>query len=299
MGDYFQVGTHYQNRIGEYEVVEVNTPTLVIKYVETGRLQTVEEELQERIVRNLERETALANKPEEERKPAAKKRPTRSKRAKFEGFVVGDFDGAVKGTSWRSKTGLGGYLAQGLMDRGGEAFDSWAPNRQTACYIGSPEEASAEALGDSAQFFVRTGPGGLTYGLSVHRPADAAEGATAWDRLVGSLTDDETIASQLTDLLTSGVVALSWYGESWADTDKETVRGDDGGLTLDRGSVTETDTLEAILERLNEVPQDQPLILTVECELSAQESIAGGAGLGDTILDQLEQLIGLYRACRG
>jgi len=299
MGDFFQVGEHYQNRIGEYEVVEVNTPSLVIKYAETGRLQTVEEELQERIVRNLRREIELANKPEEERKPAAKKRPSRSKRAKFEGFEMGDFDGSVKGTSWRSKTGLGGYLAQGLTDRTGEAFDSWAPNRQTACYIGSPDDASAESLGDSAQYFVKTGPSGLTYGLSVHRPADAAEGATAWDRLVGSLTDDDTLASQLTDLLTSGVVALSWYGESWGDAEKETVRGDDEGLTLDRGSVTESDTLEAVLARLNEVPQDQPLILTIESELSTQEGISGGAGLADTILDQLEQLIGLYRACRG
>ena len=299
MGDFFQVGERYANRIGEYEVMEVNTPSLIIKYADTGRVQTVEEELQERIVRNLRREIELANRPVEERKPAAKKRPSRSKRAKFEGFEIGDFDGSVKGTSWRSKTGLGGYLAQSLTDKTAESFDSWAPNRQTACYLGAPDEASADSLGDSAQFFVRTAPSGLTFGLSVHRPADAAEGATAWDRLVGSLTDDDALAGQLTDLLTSGVVALSWYGESWGDAEKETVRGDDGGLTLDRGSVSESDTLDAVVERLNEVPQNQPLILTVECEMSAQEGISAGASLADTILEQLVQLIGLYRACRG
>ena len=300
MGEYFKVGEAYANRIGEYEVVEVRTPALVIRYKATGRLQEVEELLQERIVRNLLREVELANQPPEERKVVAKPQRQRRKRAKFEGFAAADFQGNVSGTSWRSKTGLGGVLAQALIDRSAELFDSWAPNRQTACYITSPEEASQEYLGDSAQFFVLAGGAGLTYGLSIHRPADAAEGSTAWDRLLTALSEDDPTAGQLNDLLLSGHVELSWYGETWGATERETVRsGEEEGLMLDRGSVTETDSIEAVIERLNEAPSDQGLILTVESSLAADDAVAAGPGIADTIAELFEQLLGIYRACRG
>lgn len=299
MGDFFTVGEHYANRLGEYEVMEVATPVLKIKYTETGRVQEVEEELQERIVRNLQREIALANAEPEERKAPTKSTRTRRKRAKFEGFNRGDFDGDISGTSWRAKTGLGGLLAQNLTDKTGEALDSWAPNRQTACFITSPEEASSEFQSDSAQFFVLTAPSGLTYGLSIHRPADAAEGSTAWDRLLTTLGEEDTVAAQLNDLLTSGNVELSWYGEAWGEAERETVRGDDDGLQLDRGTVTESDSIDAVLERLNEAPQDQALILTVEAGMAVDDAIAAGPGLADTITDLLEQLMGLYQACKG
>ncbi len=299
MGDFFKTGETYANRLGEYEVVEVKTPTLVIRYTDTGRLQEVEEELQERIVRNLRREQEIASQPPEERRTAAKPVRQRRRRAKFDGFTVQDFHGNVSGTTWRSRTGLGGVLAQTLGDRTGEAFESWAPNKQTVCYVTSPEEASQEFLGDSVQFYVKTSATSLAYGLSIHRPAEAAEGSTAWDRLLTVLGEDEATATLLTDLLVGEQVELSWSGVTWSEAEKETVRGDDDGLRLDRGSTTENDTVEALLERLNEASADEGLILTVESAIAIDDAVAAGPGVLDSICDLLEQLIGLYRACKG
>lgn len=299
MGDFFKAGETHANRLGEYEVIEVKTPTLVIRYTETGRLQEVEEELQERIVRNLRREHELANQPPEERRTTVKAPRQRRRRAKFDGFAAADFHGNVSGTTWRAKTGLGGLLAQTLGDRTGEMFDSWAPNKQTVCYITSPEEAEQQILGDSAQFYVKTSSTGVAYGLSIHRPAEAAEGSTAWDRLLTALSEDEPTAALLTDLLTSEQAELSWSGETWSEAEKETVRGDDEGLQLDRGSTTENDTMEALVERLNEAPQDQGLILTLESAMALEDTLAAGPGVADTVCDMFEQLIGLYRACKG
>ena len=99
MGDFFKVGERYQNRIGEYEVIEVKTPTLQIRYVANGRLQEVEEELQERIVRNLLREIEIANKPPEAKRVAERPKAPRRKRSKYEGFVAEDFLDKTTGCS--------------------------------------------------------------------------------------------------------------------------------------------------------------------------------------------------------
>lgn len=297
MADFFTVGESYENRLGTYEVVERKTPMLVIRYHATGRMQEVEEELQERIVRNLMRERELALRPAEERRPPAKATRQRRKRAKFDGFVSADFEGKIAGTSWRAKTGLGGVLAEALTDATGEPFDSWAPNRQTAVYITHPEECGPQFASDSAQFFVLTSDVGLSFGLSIQRPAEAAEGATAWDRLLSTLTDDEEVAARLSDLLTDGVVELSWYGQTWGVSERETVRGAEDGLISDRGAVVESDTFEDIIERLNEAPQDENLILTIDSSMSQDDAIKAGAAIADTVAALFESLMFLYRAC--
>ena len=297
MGDFFKAGETYENRIGEYQVVEVKTPLIQIRYTATGRLQEVEEELQERIVRNVRRERDLANRPEEERKPASKAARARRKRAKFDGFTPDDFLGKIAGTSWRAKTGLGGVLAEHLIEATGEPFDSWAPNRQTAVYIANPDDCGPQSLTDSAQFFAHASEAGLSFGLSIQRPAEAAEGATAWDRLLTTLSDDEDLASRVSELISDGTVELSWYGETWGASERETVRGADDGLISDRGAVTESDTIEELLERLNEAPMDENLILTIDNSMSQDDAIKAGASIGETIGSLFEQLAFLYRAC--
>jgi hypothetical protein len=299
MGTFFVAGERYRNRIGEYEVIEIKTPVLTIRYVETGRLQEVEEELQERIVRNLLREVELANRPAEAKRAAERPSRARGRKAKFDGFTAEDFLDKIAGTNWRAKTGLGGLIAECLADHTGDEFTSWAPNRQTAVYVTLPELAGAEHLSDSAQFFVATSGAGVSYGLLVKRPADVGEGVSAWDRLLSSLSDDETLAAVLNDLLTSGSAELSWYGDAWGPAEKETVRGDDAGLTFDRGNATEMDSIEGLIERLQEAPQDQSVTLTVESGLSIDDAIAAGAGTSDTILDLMRLLVGLFRACTG
>ncbi len=299
MGDFFKVGETYENRLGEYEVVEIKTPTLQIRYTATGRLQDVEEELQERIVRNLRREVELANQPPAERKTGTRAPRTKAKKAKFGGFAQADFQGLTGGSSWRAKTGLAGVLAQTLVDRTGESFDSWAPSRKSTCYVTSPEEASQESLGDSAQFYVKADHDGLNYGLEIHRPADSAEGATAWDRFLTSLSEDDPTATVLNEVLLAGKVELSWYAQAWGPESKETVRGEDASLLLDRGSVTETDTIEAVIERLNQAPADQVLTLNIEASLAAEDAIAAGEGIAETIGELFIPLYEIYRACKG
>ncbi|MCC7493757.1 MAG: hypothetical protein IT204_15485 [Fimbriimonadaceae bacterium] len=300
MGGFFEVGSNYANRLGEYEVVEVATPRLKIRYVANGRLQDVDEELQERIVRNLRRELERAASAPEERAAAAAKtaRPKR-KRTHFEGFNATDFQGSGAGSGWRTKTSLGGWLAQSLADTAAGEFDSWAADRMIGCYVTSPAEAAAKSHHDSAQFFVTTSPEGLVYGLEVHRPADAAEGTTAWDRFISALSDDEHTAATLQDLLTSEKAELTWYSETFGRSERQRVRGEEDGLLLDRGAVTESDSFDAVIERLNEAPTDQPLVLTIEGSMSPQEAISAGTTAAQTILDLFGRLITLYEACKG
>jgi hypothetical protein len=299
MGDYFKAGERYANRLGEYEVIEVKTPTLTIRYCETNRLQEVEEELQERIVRNLKRETDLANRPPEVKRAAERPRTARRKRAKFEGFAPEDFLEKAGGTGWRAKTGLGGFIADELAVRTGDDFDSWAPSRQQAVYITSPDLCGVEHVADSAEFFVSASLAGLNFGLHVRRPADTGEGMSAWDRLLGALSDDESLAATLNDALVNGLAELTWFGETWGSAERETVRGDDEGLTFDRGNAGGMDSIESLIERLQDAPQDQAMTLTIESALSTADALAAGAGVADTILELMGNLIGFYHACTG
>jgi len=149
------------------------------------------------------------------------------------------------------------------------------------------------------QYFVSTSGAGATYGLLVRRPADTAEGMSAWDRLLSTLSDDESLAAALNDLLTNGSAELSWYGDTWGPGERETVRGDDSGLTFDRGNSTEMDSMEGLIERLQDAPQDQGVTLTVESGLSTTDAINAGAGVADTIVDLMVQLSSLFSACAG
>lgn len=296
MAGFFVVGERYQNRLGEYEVLEVRSPVLVIRYSETGRIQEVDEELQERIVRNLRREIERASRPPEARKPRARVQVSRRKKATFDGFSVTDFQGRVKGTTWRSKTSFGGVLAQLLTAVAGEPFDSWVPNRLSSCFVARPEECSQEHLADTAQFFARASTEGLTYGLQVQRPAEAGEG-TCWDQLLNALTDDEDCASALFDLLSTGEAELVWYAEATGVEGAETVRAEEDGLVTDRGAVTEEDNIEDLIERLKDAPTDQSLTLSIETTLSVEDAVAAGPDIGDRVVSLFERLLVLYRAC--
>lgn len=298
MADFFVVGEQYENRLGAYEVVEVRTPDLVIRYTQTGRLQTVEQGLQERIVRNLLRERELALREESEEPTRSQRHTTRRKRANFDGFGEADFLGQIKGTSWRSKTSLGGVLADGMTDRApGDVFDSWAPNRQTGVYLCLLADCGSEHLDDRPQFFVLTDTDGLTYGLWVQRPTEAEEGGNVWDQLVAALREDSDLADRLMTLLQSGDVQLAWYGDTQGEDEREVVRADDSGLVIERANVTENESLDGLLERLSEAPRNQTLVLTLESGMSEEQAIRAGAHVAGTFVDLFTQLLPLYKAC--
>lgn len=299
MGDFFKVGETYENRLGEYEVVEVKTPELVIRYLAKGRVATVEEALQERIVRNLRREREAAEAPAEQTRAARVRTPKRRK-IRFDGFQAGDFNPeSGASTNWRTKAGLAGWLAESLTDNLGLEVASWAPPRQPTGYLTQPDLATKEREADSAYYFMTCGPDGLTYGLRVRRPADNPEGASALDRLLGALSDDEQLTSSLEALLLGGTLELTWYSEVAGPEARERVRGDGSSLIVQHGTVTDADTSEALLERLQRAPADQGIWLTVETGLDAQDALDVGQPLAETILETMTALGPFFAACVG
>ncbi|MBI2301604.1 MAG: hypothetical protein HYU66_22100, partial [Armatimonadetes bacterium] len=132
----------------------------------------------------------------------------------------------------------------------------------------------------------------------VKRPAESDE-TTAWDHLVSALGEDENLAEALDDLLRSDEVSLSWFGETKGAAGAETIRAQEDGLAMDRGAVTESDSIEGLLARLEDAPDDQNLTLSIENSLTVGEAIAAAGDINDTVVDLFEKLIGLYRACAG
>jgi len=160
----FTVGQVNRNRDGEYTVVEIDGPKMVIWYA-GGRLLDTTVATQARIWQNMQYELPIAEEAPRGR-IAPKGQPPRE-RAGFSGLQESDFQHGTAGTSWRARTSLGGLLAQRLSSEAGRRFQSYAIYRRAEVHIAQPERRHDESglkLRD-AKFVFQLDPEGARFGL--------------------------------------------------------------------------------------------------------------------------------------
>ncbi len=109
----FKVGELYQNRLGLYEVVRLDEADdrMLIRYTENGEEVETSISLQGRIWQNMNWEDE-----EETRKKAREEaRHQHGYGVDFGGLADSDFKTNTEGTTWRSRRGLAGRVAQLLL----------------------------------------------------------------------------------------------------------------------------------------------------------------------------------------
>lgn len=198
----FEEGKVYRNRKGEYVVVELAEPAMVIRYTDGSTLPT-RVEVQARIWRNIQLEAAAAR--EDERRAAS--RQARGQRGRggraaprgrrFKGLQETDFQAGVAGTCWRARTGLGGLLAEELTVATGREFQSYSVPRRPWVHIAQPDHYAGETKWREAKFVFGLDAGQATFGLYIERNNGPMDATWHWPDMMRALRRDERLLQAL------------------------------------------------------------------------------------------------------
>ena len=197
----FEVGRTFRNRQGEYVVVSLQGPVMLIRYTD-GTLLETRVEVQNRIWNNIqldaaaERQQARLEAVRRERQ-ARKGRGTAHRGRRAQGLVESDFKAGVAGTSWRARTHLGGLLAQELSLATPYEFQSYAIYRQAWVQIAELEHYDAEVKVRQAKFVFGLDAERATCGFYVERNDGPMDDTWHWPSMMRALKADEALHAEL------------------------------------------------------------------------------------------------------
>ena len=165
----FHAGGRYRNRTGEYEVVKLEDPQMVIRYAD-GHEITTTIEMQARIWHRLQEEESLGIDPRDALVQFPTATNPESRGRDFHGLQETDFTGEILGTSWRARSSLGGLLAQAMSDATGRQFEPYPIYPYPEVHIAQPEyyrepHGKGSPRAQSSRFFLLLGGWGATFGL--------------------------------------------------------------------------------------------------------------------------------------
>lgn len=192
----FEVGARFANRRGEYEVIDLNSTHMTIRY-EDGELLETPIRLQKRIVENMRMEKGIQEQKARQKKKTRRRRASRYGR-NFDGLDEADFQDSVVGTSWRARTGLGGLLARKLTELSGRPFESRAVPRKPQVYVVQTQAYDPDHSHSQAKFRFSLDEEKATHGLFVEKDGVAVDEGWDWVRLLGALKEKETLREVLT-----------------------------------------------------------------------------------------------------
>jgi hypothetical protein len=292
----FKIGGTYRNRRGEYEVISIDGPKMVILYSHGGMLETTVE-LQARIWQNIQ--------AEESRESSARRPSSRRRRAKraakeelgFDGLQDDDFKKGVAGTSWRARTGFGGALAQRMSDATGGVFQSYAVRGRAEVHIARPARYEAKTRSQHARFAFRLDAEGATYGFAIEKNDGRMDDTWDWPRFLDALSGDPKLRQGVES-------AMRGLGLRWAMT-----VGAGGGVTAhvqalatgltwewEETGVSEEIRWPAFIERLRDIDTKESCDLYLWTSTAKSDAIATGTKLVDTATQVYRALLPLYEA---
>lgn len=305
----FKLGSHYQNREGEYQVIDVHGDEMTIRYT-SGKSIRTDISTQQRILDNLEIENDIA---EDERLRAERGKRglgdtpvERGSTPKFEGFSAADF-GSLEGSSWRGRGALGGVLRDYLRAQTGVSLQSWAVRRRLELHLARPDRYDFDAPLPSAKLFVYTHDD-LAFGYYIETPSRQGERETPeryrhWQNFRNGLIKQSTMQSVLLEpMLNHGLRMTDLYNRDHTASDfggalQCEFRFRDGSLQWYRRDVPGWEAIapRSLFERLSRLPEDEWVDLHIFKTISQEEAIALGTRVLDPILDTLRALVPLYQ----
>jgi hypothetical protein len=210
----FKVGGRYRNRKGEYEVIRLEEPNMVIR-LSNGTVIHSSIELQARIWENIQAEESLSTLT---RSP--QKRPSKGKQRglKFSSLREHDFQEGVTGTSWRAKTGLGGLLAQRMSDTTQHYFGSYPIYRWPEVHIAQPAYYDISIRLREAKFAFGLNIERAWYGFYIEKNDGPMDDTWDWLRFISALGGDTALQAEVEKAMRQ--LELRWEVYIW----------DEGGL---------------------------------------------------------------------
>ena len=221
MKNVFEVDGIYKNRKGEYEVLEISDPTMVIRYT-NGETARVTIDIQARIWGNMMIEESAHLSSRKVKKHSTKRR-TRRLGKDFQGLEEEDFKEGVTGTSWRAKTNLGGLLVSQLSEGGQEEWISSPVYRRAVVYIAQSKVSKKEQGVRKAKFRFGLDEQGANYGFGIEKNNGPMDEAWDWPRFMTALEEDGSLCGKIEDAIRQ--YELVWEAYLWDDQSE-------GGLAM-------------------------------------------------------------------
>ena len=292
----FQVGKMYRNRTGEYEVVGLDGPRMVIRYTDGSVLRT-RVEVQARIWQNIQLEASL-----EREKQRAASQPRLQRRggqrgADFQGLEDHDFQKGVAGTSWRARTSLGGRLAQRMTDLTSRFFQSWAIYRKAEVHIAEPMHYNSGAKARAAKFAFALYPEGAWYGFYIEKNTGPMDTTWHWPDMVDALCFDTRLLEEIERAMRTH--DLRWKLYVWGDGSLVTQVGAAAeGLVREghEGEALEVSSWSEFIGQLRELDPETWYALVLIKNLPKDTAQAAGAGLVALVTEAYRALLPLYEA---
>jgi hypothetical protein len=292
----FEVGKTYRNRNGEYEVITLEGPHMVIRYANGSLLRTTVD-MQARIWQNIQAEARA----EREMERAEQERPLRRRAGRrgldFQGLADHDFQAGVAGTSWRARTSLGGRLAQRMTDTTPYFFQSYAIYRMAMIHIAHPEHYSEKTKWQEAKYEFRLDAEQARFGFYIEKNSGPMDRAWHWPNFVAALHEDEQLRQDVETAMRKH--SLQWELYVW----------EDGGLIARVWAGKEglqCESKDRPEPQMTSLPEFTTRLLGIEPEkwadlylcgyMSKESALAVGPGLVDSVAGVMQALLPLYEA---
>lgn len=298
----FTVGETYRNELGEYEVVSINDPNMVIRYRDGGEREA-EIAFQRRVWERIQDEEETAREAEQRKvKSKTKRRSSTAKHGTaFHGLKETDFQTTITGTSWRARSGLGGLLALRLSKLSGREFESRAVARQPRVFVTLPNEVTPKASLHKAKFVFGVDETEAYHGFYVEKNAEEMDDSWDWPRLIGALNENLALRRTVQDAMEE--YDLSWVIElidsDGAPKQTATVAIETGGLALRVAGDDGVRTLEwsDFIAYLEELDDDDSCNLSLSQHIAKADAIELGVDIADEVSAVWQALLPLYDAC--
>jgi len=298
----FEVGNTYRNELGEYEVVSINEPNMVIRYTD-GSEREAEIAFQRRVWERIQDEEEIKLEAEQRKSKSKTKRRSSTARygAAFHGLAETDFQTSIKGTSWRARSGLGGLLAVRLSTLSERSFESRAVARQPRVFVTLPYAVTPKAPSRKAKFLLGLDEAKAYHGFYIEKNSEEMDDAWDWPQFIAALKDDLALRRTIQD-------AMEEYDLAWKvtlfDSDHEyksttVVTAESGGLALraEESNDTRALTWDDFVTLLDELDDEEWCDLYLNQSITKANAIELGVAIADEITTVWSALLPLYDAC--
>ena len=295
----FEVGKTYRNRNGEYEVVSLDGPGMVIRYADGSLLRTTVD-VQARIWQNIQMEAQVEREQQRAESHSRLKRRGGRRGLDFQGLEDHDFQEGVGGTSWRARTSFGGRLAQRMTDTTSYFFQSYAIYRRAVLHIAQPKHYSARTKRQEAKYEFSLNAERARFGFYIEKNRGPMDGTWHWPYLMEALQKDPGLQQAVEKAMHEH--NLQWELFIW----------DDGGLVArvwaseegllresQDGAGQQATSLPEFVTQLRGLEAEKWADLYLCTYLAKEKALAAGPSLVDPVAEVFRALLPLYEASTG
>lgn len=286
----FEVGETYENRFGEYTVLNIAPPKMEIQYA-NGETDTVTIAIQARIHRRKKDERAAAR--------ARRRKKSRSRRSSisFSGLSESDFKDNVAGTSYRSRKSFAGLIARQLSEARNVEFLSTAIPRQPRFFVGPPSLSfrNQDHRVKLPKFEVRLNSKRLLYSFYIEKTdnPEEMEDGWYWPKLL-ELLATPTVRDEVTGAMDEHDLYWLLRLEDGVGASGEPIAADH--IEFDAFGPEEAfASYAAFVDYLHNLPPRQWCNLHIAGDIPKEDAVALGVKVSTPIIETFKSLTPFYQ----